>query len=428
MKHHHISRSLPSFVLLLSASACFGERERDRPPAPGDTAVDTEPGDSGSPPEPGDTGAPLEPDSSCGDLAAWIENVEQGLELIAVADSSALGVEALVLEARARALMASSEPTSETDRELLFAAIDALVLASDAMASAARWDDLALADGSVESWEVEVGAAEPVVIELGDLRAETLGIDSATLDIDDVYSAQGSLDLLAAGRDGVDAWRSSLGVDHAVLLAWGRSLELQYAACDDPCTTCGESRFAGLDDDIGGEPEEAERGVLEALVANVEDGLGLVSAADGGAQAITSLLEDMRELAVESSSETMADDERAYRQDTFEGLSADVDRQASSTAYNEHTLLDGLESAVDVQVGDANSSMDRVGVELAELSSMSLCVDTGCVDLSTATGAQAAIDTFDTALDTVAAVRASLLTSQAVLEAHHDDLERRLGE
>ena len=73
----------------------------------------------------------------------------------------------------------------------------------------------------------------------------------------------------------------------------------------------------------------------------------------------------MRELAVQSSSETLANSERAYIQDEFSELTKEVDRIAAVTEFNGIALGNGDKSSLAVQVGAQNTANDRL-VSLSE--------------------------------------------------------------
>ncbi len=179
--------------------------------------------------------------------------------------------------------------------------------------------------------------------------------------------------------------------------------------------------------------DAAGLGVAEALSAqqasgrvamrNTNDGISVIQTAEGAMDEVGDILSRMRELAVQSSSETLADDERAYIQDEFLQLSAEVDRIADVTAFNGQALTDGTTTALDVQVGIMNSSNDRISVTLSDLTSSTLGVDTAAVDLSAATTAQAAIDVIDTAIDSVSGYRSDLGAVQNRLDSALANME-----
>ena len=153
-------------------------------------------------------------------------------------------------------------------------------------------------------------------------------------------------------------------------------------------------------------------------IRNANDGISVIQTAESASKEVLNILDRMRELAVQSSSETLEDGERAYIDSEFEQLSDEVERIAQSTEFNGISLsAGGATSQLQVQVGVDASSNSRVTIELGDLTASTLGVDTGSVDLSAATGAQAAITTIDSAIDTVNSVRASYGATQNRLES-----------
>jgi len=145
-------------------------------------------------------------------------------------------------------------------------------------------------------------------------------------------------------------------------------------------------------------------------IRNANDGISVIQTAESASKEVLNILDRMRELAVQSSSETLADGERSYIDEEYHQLSEEVERIAQSSEFNDLALSDGTTSQIAVQVGVDASSNSRVSIELGDLTASSLGVHTGtgatAVDLSTATGAQSAITTVDTAIDAVNSIRA----------------------
>ncbi len=158
-------------------------------------------------------------------------------------------------------------------------------------------------------------------------------------------------------------------------------------------------------------------------IRNTNDGISVIQTAEGAMDTVGDILSRMRELAVQSSSETLADDERGYIQDEFEQLSQEVDRIAAATEFNGRQLTDGSVTSLDVQVGVGSTSNDRIAISLSDLGATSLSVDTGTLDLSSATLAQGAIDVIDTAIDSVSGYRSQLGAVQNRLDSALSSME-----
>jgi flagellin len=115
----------------------------------------------------------------------------------------------------------------------------------------------------------------------------------------------------------------------------------------------------------------------------------------------------MRELAVQSASDTLENGERAYIDAEFHQLSDEVERIALSSEFNDLALADGSKTQLEVQVGVDASSNSRVSITLGNLKTTNLSVQTTDIDLTKASTAQTAITDIDDAIDSVNSIRAS---------------------
>jgi flagellin len=79
--------------------------------------------------------------------------------------------------------------------------------------------------------------------------------------------------------------------------------------------------------------------------------------------------------------------------------------------------------SLDVQVGINNTGNDRIAISTGDLRAATLGVDAAGMDMSTATGAQAALGTLDTAISTVNGYRSDYGASQNRLESAARNLE-----
>jgi len=154
-------------------------------------------------------------------------------------------------------------------------------------------------------------------------------------------------------------------------------------------------------------------------IRNSNDGVSVIQTAEAASKEVLSILDRMRELAVQSSSETLENGERTYIDDEFSDLSAEVERIAQATEFNDIALADGTSASLTVQVGVTSGTESEVAITLGNLTASNLGVDTSTtgVDLSDATSAQSAIDTIDTAIDSVNSIRADYGSVQNRLDS-----------
>src|SRR3954470_17368860 len=85
--------------------------------------------------------------------------------------------------------------------------------------------------------------------------------------------------------------------------------------------------------------------------ANAEDGIALIQIAEGATGEINNILQRMRELSIQSSTDTMTTTERSYTDKEFGQLMNEITRISSSASYNGMTLLDGQSASFGVSGG-----------------------------------------------------------------------------
>lgn len=112
------------------------------------------------------------------------------------------------------------------------------------------------------------------------------------------------------------------------------------------------------------------RGLSQAT-KNANDGISLIQTAEGGLNETHSILQRMRELAVQSANGTYQDDtDREAIQLEVDALKSEIDRIASSTEYNGMKLLDG-------SLGGTTTGTTDFGARYGVLISANTVVDGG---------------------------------------------------
>lgn len=103
------------------------------------------------------------------------------------------------------------------------------------------------------------------------------------------------------------------------------------------------------DDAAGLAISEKMRGQIRGLEMgskNAQDGISLIQTAEGALNETHSILQRMRELAVQSSNDTNTDTDRAELQKEMDQLIEEIDRIGNTTEFNTKKLLDGSKSGV----------------------------------------------------------------------------------
>jgi flagellin len=104
-------------------------------------------------------------------------------------------------------------------------------------------------------------------------------------------------------------------------------------------------------------------GGLKGAIANAQDGIKLIETAEGALNEVSSILQRMRELAVQAANDTATDEDRAQIQKEVNQLIAEIKRISATTEFNTKKLLNGsITGNVEARSASAEiSANERVG-------------------------------------------------------------------
>lgn len=153
---------------------------------------------------------------------------------------------------------------------------------------------------------------------------------------------------------------------------------------------------------------------LRGAVRNAQDAISLVQTAEGALEETHSILRRMRELAVEASSDTLTDEDRAQLQEEFNQLQTEITRIANTTEFNTKPLLNGSLTTAMVLIGPNTGTDHQISFSIGGMAASDLAVDSITID--TVSNALLAIDSIDAAIDQVSTQRAQLGALQNRLE------------
>jgi flagellin len=159
---------------------------------------------------------------------------------------------------------------------------------------------------------------------------------------------------------------------------------------------------------------------LGVAVSNANDAISMVNTADGALDEITTMLQRMRELAVQAGTGTTDAADRTYLQSEFTALRTEIDRIADNTQWNGRNILDGSagastgKSTVAFGIGQDGTAAQTLSTSFGnfnnttgKLSGLASKVITGTTITSAITVAAAAITEIDVVIADVSAQRAS---------------------
>ncbi len=151
---------------------------------------------------------------------------------------------------------------------------------------------------------------------------------------------------------------------------------------------------------------------LEQASTNAQDGISLIQTAEGALNETHSILQRMRQLAVQASSDTNVQDDRDAIQKEVTALADEIDRIASQTEFNTMNLLGGSLANKQIHVG---ANKDQViSITITTMTTSALLSATA--NVSTQSNAEAAISNVNDALKAVSTQRSALGALQNRLE------------
>ena len=157
---------------------------------------------------------------------------------------------------------------------------------------------------------------------------------------------------------------------------------------------------------------QAELGSAQSASRNIDYGVSQSDIADGALNQQHQLVSRMRELAVQSSSDTLSSANRTAIQAEYSQLQEEVGRIAETTEFNGTALLQG--GSTELQVGTGGGAEDRISLDSPDSGIASLGLDT--VDLSSAANSRAALDALDAATENLSQSRAGIGATRNRLE------------
>lgn len=157
---------------------------------------------------------------------------------------------------------------------------------------------------------------------------------------------------------------------------------------------------------------------------NANDGISLIQTAEGGLNEIGNILIRMRELSVQSASDTVGDSERKFTNLEYQNLKQEIERISQVTEFNGKKLLNGVGDKLDFQIGINNNEFeDRISYASDSTVATIAGLGVDALDVSSKEGSQSALQTLDSAIENVSGQRAFLGATQNRLSSTVNNLQ-----
>jgi flagellin len=188
------------------------------------------------------------------------------------------------------------------------------------------------------------------------------------------------------------------------------------------------SRITKASDDAAGlaisEKLKAEIRSTQQATRNANDGISMIQVAEGGLNETSNILTRLRELAMQSASDTIGDAERSMTNLEYQSLKNEMDRISKVTEFNGKKLLDGTAEKYEFQVGSKNDEFeDRIAFDGSALNASVESIGIQSADVSSKEGAQDSLAMLDGAIEKVSGQRAILGATQNRLNSTAANLQ-----
>jgi len=178
-------------------------------------------------------------------------------------------------------------------------------------------------------------------------------------------------------------------------------------AADD---AAGLAISEGLKSQVGG---------LTVAARNAQDGISVIQTAEGSLTEVHSILQRVRDLAVQAGNDSNNDDSRAAIATEVTELGKELTRIGESTNFNGINLLDGAKTSLTFQVGaGSNAAADQISVDLTDVKAIGTAISgLAAAGFKDAAASLTTIAAVDTQIKGVSTARAELGASQNRFES-----------
>lgn len=163
------------------------------------------------------------------------------------------------------------------------------------------------------------------------------------------------------------------------------------------------------------------RGTQQAR-SNAFNAISAIQVGEGGLAEMTNLITRLRELGVQSASDTIGEKERVYLQQEAKSLTEELDRIVKTTKFGDKNLIDGSNPVFEFHVG-SNGGKENIITYQTEGSATPDELGLASVDISSKDGARELLNSVDSALEKVSKLRAGFGAMQSRLESTVNGLD-----
>jgi flagellin len=181
---------------------------------------------------------------------------------------------------------------------------------------------------------------------------------------------------------------------------------------EDMKLSSGERIVSSADDPAGLAISEKMKSMIRSnsqAERNSNDSVSLLQVAEGSLNTMQSITTRLRELSMQSASDTVTDTDRTIIDREFQQMKGEVKRITASTSFNGNNIIKGADSVYDLQIGvNADKNLDRIHYDMGKIMDSSNNFGIENVNLLSKDSAQKSLGALDKMTTEISGSRAQL--------------------
>jgi len=183
-------------------------------------------------------------------------------------------------------------------------------------------------------------------------------------------------------------------------------------AREDMKLSSGERIVRSADDPAGLAISEKMKSIIRSnsqAERNSNDSISLLQVAEGSLNTMQAISTRLRELSMQSASDTVSDMDRAIIDKEFQQMKGEVKRITASTSFNGNNIIKDKDSVYDLQIGvNADKNLDRIHYDMGKIMDSSNNFGIEHINLRSKESSQQSLGALDKMISEISGSRAKL--------------------
>jgi flagellin len=204
--------------------------------------------------------------------------------------------------------------------------------------------------------------------------------------------------------------RVSTNIQSMVAQRYVQQHTLEQAQVDSELSS-GERIVRSADDPAGLAISEKMKSIIRSnsqAERNTNDSISLLQVAEGSLNTMQEISSRLRELSIQSSSDTVSDMDRSIIDKEFQQLKNEVARLTASTSFNGNNIIKNKDSVYDLQIGVGGDSLDRIRYDMGKIMDSTNNFGIDGVNLRSKISSQNSLQALDKMMTEISSSRAQL--------------------